>query len=40
MKMLRVELPYVKQYFETCPVEMETEENDGLSESSAGSYEA
>ena len=38
--MLREQLPYVKQYFETIPVEMEIEDNDGLSESSAGSYEA
>ena len=40
MKMVREELPYAKQYFETIPLEMETGEDDGLSESSAGSYKA
>ena len=40
MKRLREELPYVKRYFETIPMEMETEDSDDLSESSVGSYEA
>ena len=39
-RQLKEELPYIKQYFETIPMEMEVEDNDGLSESSAGSYEA
>ena len=39
-KQLKEELPYIKRYFETIPMEMEVEDNDGLSESSAGSYEA
>ena len=39
-KQLKEELPYTKRYFETLPMEMEVEDNDGLSESSAGSYEA
>ena len=39
-KQLKEELPYINQYFETIPMEMEVEDNDGLSESSAGSYEA
>ena len=34
------ELPYISQYFETIPTDMDVEDNDGLSESSAGSYEA
>ena len=37
-KRLREELPYIKQYFETIPMEMEVEDNDSLSESSARSY--
>ena len=39
-KKLKEELPYINRYFETIPVDMEIEDNDGLSESSAGSYEA
>ena len=39
-KQLKEELPYIKRYFETIPMEMEVEDNDGLSESSAGSYKA
>ena len=39
-RQLKEELPYIKRYFETIPMEMEVEDNDGLSESSAGSYEA
>ena len=39
-KKLREELPYIRQYFEMLPVDMEIEDNDCLSESSAGSYEA
>ena len=39
-KKLKEELPYISQYFETIPADMEIEDNDGLSESSAGSYEA
>ena len=39
-KKLKEELPYISQYFETIPADMEVEDNDGLSESSAGSYEA
>ena len=37
---LKEELPYISQYFETIPTDMDVEDNDGLSESSAGSYEA
>ena len=39
MKKLREELPYVKRYFQTLTMEMEEEDNDGLLESSVGSYE-
>ena len=39
-KKLKEELPYISRYFETIPPDMEIEDNDGLSESSAGSYEA
>ena len=39
-KKQREELPYVSRYFETIPADMEIEDNDGLSESSTGSYEA
>ena len=39
-KKLKEELPSIIQYFETIPVDMEIEDSDGLSESSAGSYEA
>ena len=39
-KKLKEELPYISQYFETIPTDMDVEDNDGLSESSAGSYEA
>ena len=39
-KKLKEELPYISRYFETIPADMEIEDNDGLSESSAGSYEA
>ena len=39
-RQLKEELPYIKRYFETIPMEMEVEDNDDLSESSAGSYEA
>ena len=35
-KKLREEIPYISRYFET---NMQIEDNDGLSESSAGSYE-
>ena len=38
-KKLREELPYISRYFETLPADMEIEDNDGLPESSAGSYE-
>ena len=38
-KKLKEELPYISQYFETIPADMEIEDNDGLSEYSAGSYE-
>ena len=38
-KKLREELPYIGRYFETLPADMEIEDNDGLSESSAQSYE-
>ena len=37
---LKEELPYIAQYFETIPMDTGINENDGLSESSAGSYEA
>ena len=37
---LKEELPYISRYFETIPTDMDVEDNDGLSESSAGSYEA
>ena len=37
---LKEELPYIAQYFETIPIETGINENDGLLESSAGSYEA
>ena len=40
MKKLREELPYVCHYFETIPTDADIEDNDGVSESSAGSYEA
>ena len=40
MKKLKEELPYISRYFETIPVDMDIEDNDGLSERSAGSYEA
>ena len=36
---LKEELPYIRRYFETLPMDLEEEYNDGLSESSAGSYE-
>ena len=39
-KKLKEELPYISQYFKTIPTNMDIEDNDGLSESSAGSYEA
>ena len=39
-KKLKEELPYIAQYFETIPMDTGINENDGLSESSAGSYEA
>ena len=39
-KKLKEELPYISRYFETIPTDMDVEDNDGLSESSAGSYEA
>ena len=39
-KKLKEELPYISQYFETILTDMDVEDNDGLSESSAGSYEA
>ena len=39
-KKFKEELPYISRYFETIPADMEIEDNDGLSESSAGSYEA
>ena len=38
MRVLREELPYAKQYFETTLTEMDPGD-DGLSESSTGSYE-
>ena len=34
------ELPYISHYFETIPTDMEIEDDDGLSESSDGFYEA
>ena len=37
---LKEELPYISRYFETILTDMDVEDNDGLSESSAGSYEA
>ena len=40
MKKLREELPYICHYFETIPTDADIEDNDGVSESSAGSYEA
>ena len=40
MKKLREELPYICHYFETIPTNADIEDNDGVSESSAGSYEA
>ena len=40
MKKLREELPYISRYFETIPIDADIEDNDGVSESSAGSYEA
>ena len=39
-KKLREEHPYISRYFETIPAYMDIEDNDGLSESSTGSYEA
>ena len=39
-KKLKEELPYISRYFETIPTDMDVEDNDGLSESSAGSCEA
>ena len=39
-KKLKEELPYITRYFETIPTDLDIEDNDGLSESSAGSYEA
>ena len=39
-KKLKEELPYIAQYFETIPMDTGINENDGLSESSVGSYEA
>ena len=39
-KKLKEELPYISRYFETIPRDMEIEDDDGLSESSASSYEA
>ena len=40
MKKLREKLPYISRYFETIPIDADIEDNDGMSESSAGSYEA
>ena len=34
-KKLQEELPYITRYFETIPIDLDTEDNDGLSESSA-----
>ena len=39
-KKLREELPYINRYFETIPADMDIEDNNGLLESSTGSYEA
>ena len=39
-KKLKEELPYITRYFETIPMDADIKDNDGLSESSAGSYEA
>ena len=39
-KKLKEELPYITQYFETIPTDLDIEDNDRLSENSAGSYEA
>ena len=39
-KKLKKELPYITRYFETIPMDTDIKDNDGLSESSAGSYEA
>ena len=39
-KKLKEELPYVTRYFETIPTNWDIKDSDGLSESSAGSYEA
>ena len=39
-KKLKEELPYIIRYFETIPTDLDIEDNDGLSESLAGSYEA
>ena len=35
-KQLQEEFPYIKRYFETIPMEMEVEDNDGLSEKLSG----
>ena len=37
---LKEELPYIRRYFETLPMDLEEDYNDSLSESSVGSYEA
>ena len=39
IKKLKEELPYITRYFETIPADMDVEDNDGLSEKLAGSYE-
>ena len=39
-KKLKEELPYITRYFETILTDLDIEDNDGLSESLAGSYEA
>ena len=39
-KKLKEELPYITRYFETIPMDTDLKDSDGLSESSAGSYEA
>ena len=39
-KKLKEELPYITRYFETIPTDGDIKDSDGLSESSAGSYEA
>ena len=39
-KKLEEDLPYITQYFETIPTDLDIENNDGLSESLAGSYKA